>query len=98
MTKTTKLPLAENIRFLQRSRNYTRKQLAGFIGVKTATLSAWLDGRSRPKIEDLLEIVNHFKITLDVLVRTDMKKWYVVRTDYKLEKIVEQGPKLVIEQ
>ena len=92
----SKLPLTENIRFLQRSRNYTRAQLAGFIGVKTATLSDWLDGRSRPRIEELLQIADHFKISLDVLVRTEMKKWYVVRKDYKLEKIVEQGPKLII--
>jgi transcriptional regulator with XRE-family HTH domain len=92
------LPIAENIRFLQKSRNYTWAQLAGLIGVKTCALSAWLDGRCRPRIDELLSIADHFDITLDVLVRTNMRKWYVVRTDHKMEKIVEQGPKLVIEK
>lgn len=94
----SEIHIAENIRFLQRSRNYTRAQLAGFIGVKTCALSSWLDGRAQPRMNDLIKLVEHFDITLDVMVRTDMKKWYVVRTGYKLEKIVEQGPKLVIEK
>ena len=98
MTNRKEIHLAENIRFLQKSRNYTRAQLACIIGVKTATLSSWLDGRARPRIEEQLEIADHFEINLDVLVRTEMKKWYVARSDFKLERIVEQGPKLIVQK
>ena len=94
----TEIFISKNIQFLKTSRNYTREQLAGMIEVKTCALSAWLDGRARPKIEELIKIADHFDITIDVLVRTDMKRWYVARSDFKLERIVEQGPKLIVQK
>ena len=95
---TGEIFITKNLQFLKNSRNYTREQLAAVIGVKKCALSAWLDGRSKPRVEELIKIADHFDITLDVLIRTDMKRWYVVRTGYKLEKIVEQEPKLIIEK
>jgi transcriptional regulator with XRE-family HTH domain len=72
--------------------------MAGMLDVTCCALSSWLEGRARPKLEELVKIAEHFDITLDVLVRTDIKKWYVVRDGFNLERIVEQGPKLVIEK
>jgi len=80
-----------NIIWLRKQHNLTQHQLANFLGIKQSLLGAWEEGRSVPQYADLLNIADYFKVLADTLLRTDMKKGYVVDKTYAIK------PRLTIE-
>jgi len=80
-----------NIIWLRKQHNLSQQQLANLLEVNRSLLGAWEEGRAVPRYEQLLAVADYFKVLVDTLLRTDMKKGYVV------DKIYEVKPRLTIE-
>lgn len=83
--------ITANLKFLRHSHNYTRKQICNLLGIGLRAWDSYTEGRAVPKLEKLVGIADYFRITLDDLVRADLKKWYIVRENKYMEKLtIEQ--------
>lgn len=62
----------KNIRKIRNVRNMSQQAFADIFDLKRATLGAYEEGRSEPKIDTLLKIANHFSITVDDLLTKEL--------------------------
>lgn len=69
-----KLTIGENISFFLNCRNMTEGQLSNRMGVPAEMVSRWEAGESLPHLYYLINLADIFEITLDELIRTDMKQ------------------------
>ena len=63
-----KILVAERIRELMKLENLTQVALAGKIGVKQNTISAWVLGKKEPSIHSLWLLADYFGVEIDYLV------------------------------
>lgn len=86
---TTNEKVRANIRWLRKQHNFSQQQLADVIEVKRPLLAAWEEGRSVPQNDHLIAISDYFSVSVDELLRHELKKYYV--------RQVMLLPKLIIE-
>ena len=55
----------ENIRFLRKKRGWTQEMFSKKIGIKRSLVGAYEEGRSDPRLNNLLKICDTFNISLD---------------------------------
>ena len=55
----------ENIRFLRKKRGWTQEMFSKKIGIKRSLVGAYEEGRSDPRLNNLLKICDIFNISLD---------------------------------
>ncbi|HUS02955.1 MAG TPA: helix-turn-helix transcriptional regulator [Chitinophagaceae bacterium] len=58
----TKEIFSSNLRIKKEELKLTQGQLANSLGVKRATVAAWLEGRSAPRLEDTPKLIEVFEI------------------------------------
>ena len=64
-----------NIRFLRERKQFSQESFAQLIGIKRITLHALESGRTKnPTAADLLKFSEHFKISIDALMKVDLSK------------------------
>lgn len=63
-----KITVDERIRGLMKEENLTQVALAGKIGVKQNTVSAWVLGKKEPSIRSLWLLADYFGVDIDYLV------------------------------
>jgi len=74
-TKNQKLFWAENLKYLRNRRKQSQDELAALLGMTRAKLSAHENGMSKnPPLEDLVRIADHFRISVDALVKIDLAR------------------------
>ncbi|MFI2742671.1 helix-turn-helix domain-containing protein [Zhouia sp. PK063] len=61
-----------NIRKIRNVKNMSQQAFADIFDLKRATLGAYEEGRSEPKIDTLLKIANYFSITVDDLLKKEL--------------------------
>lgn len=66
--------LAENLKFLRKRRKKTQDDVAFTLQIKRSTLNGYENGIGEPKLEKLIILADYYKISIDNLVRTDLKK------------------------
>jgi DNA-binding XRE family transcriptional regulator len=66
--------IRSNIKALRTSKAMTQTELALAIDTKRATLGAWEEGRSEPKLNMVIAIANFFQISIDDLLKVDLTK------------------------
>lgn len=67
--------LKENLFFLRKGRKKTLKYMAAMLGLSGKTsYYAYEQGRAEPKIETLIKLSDFFNISIDKLIKTDLKQ------------------------
>jgi transcriptional regulator with XRE-family HTH domain len=65
--------LKTNLKWLRKRKNRTQEEVAFALAMKRATYSGYETGVGEPSLEKLLTIARYFRITLDGLVKTDLR-------------------------
>ncbi len=83
-----------NIKKIRGVKGLSQKSFAELFDLKRATLGAYEEGRSEPKIETLITIANYFSISIDSLLTSDLTVNELLRFKGDLtleaEKIVKE--------
>ncbi len=66
--------ISNNIGYLVKKNNLSQDDFGGLFDLKKGVINQYIQGKSLPKIETLQKICNHFDITLDELVNSDLSK------------------------
>jgi transcriptional regulator with XRE-family HTH domain len=66
---------SENIRFLRDKTKASQQKVADDISITRGRYATYEDGRSEPPIELLIKLSNHYKVSIDLLVSVDLKKY-----------------------
>jgi transcriptional regulator with XRE-family HTH domain len=66
--------LAENLKFLRKRRKKTQDDVAFVLQMKRSTLNGYENGVGEPKLEKLIILADYYRIRIDELVRTDLRK------------------------
>jgi len=61
-----------NIKKIRTVKNLTQQNFADLFNLKRATLGAYEEGRSEPKIENIIKVANYFSISIDDLLTRDL--------------------------
>ena len=62
----------ENIRFLRKKKGWTQEKFSKKIGIKRSLVGAYEEGRSDPRLNNLLKMCDVFKISLDNILKKDV--------------------------
>ena len=60
--------VADRIKFLRESRNYTQTDLAKQLGITRSSVNAWEMGISVPSTQYIVELASIFKVSTDFLL------------------------------
>lgn len=74
MTKIKAMYFGSNIQFLRKRKHISQADLATEIGIKRSSLSGYELGNSEPNFETLLRFSDFFKISIDKLLKLDLRK------------------------
>ena len=64
----------ENIRHLRKKKGWTQEKFSNKIGIKRSLVGAYEEGRSDPRLNNLLKMCEVFSISLDNILRKDVSK------------------------
>ncbi len=64
----------ENIRFLRKKKGWTQEKFSKKIGIKRSLVGAYEEGRSDPRLNNLLKMCDVFSISLDNILKKDVSK------------------------
>tara|TARA_B100001057_G_scaffold436227_1_gene467133 strand:- start:10725 stop:11489 length:765 start_codon:yes stop_codon:yes gene_type:complete len=64
----------ENIRFLRKKKGWTQEKFSKKIGIKRSLVGAYEEGRSDPRLNNLLKMCEVFQISLDNILKNDISK------------------------
>jgi|TARA_B100001094_G_scaffold332300_1_gene403793 transcriptional regulator with XRE-family HTH domain len=62
----------ENIRFLRKKKGWTQEKFSKKIGIKRSLVGAYEEGRSDPRLSNLLKMCDVFSISLDNILKKDV--------------------------
>ncbi len=74
-----------NLKTLRQYKGVSQQQLADALSIKRSTLSAWENGMSEPNIGMIVRIADHFRVSIDRLLRQDLREL----TRFELKRIEE---------
>lgn len=62
----------KNIKKIRSVKNLSQQAFADLFGLKRATLGAYEEGRSEPKIDTIIKVANYFSITIDDILTREL--------------------------
>lgn len=65
--------LAQNIKYLRENKGEMQKDIADLLSVSKQTASVYEKGEIEPDIAKLIMLADHFEITIDDLIRKDLR-------------------------
>ena len=66
--------LSQNLKYLRKKNNISQQALADKIGMSRSSIGDYERGRTEPDIDTLIKIVDYFDVSVDDLLRKDLKK------------------------
>ncbi len=66
--------VSQNIKYLRKTNGLTQEQFARRIGIKRSLVGAYEEARANPPLDKLKIIANSFHITVDSLIKHDIRK------------------------
>jgi transcriptional regulator with XRE-family HTH domain len=69
--------LADNLKFLRKRRKKTQDDVAFALEMKRSTLNGYENGIGEPKLTRLIALADYYRISLDELVRKDLRTYKV---------------------
>ena len=76
----------ENIRFLRKKKGWTQEKFSQKIGIKRSLVGAYEEGRSDPRLNNLLKMCDVFSISLDNILKKDISKPKSIIDIIKIER------------
>jgi transcriptional regulator with XRE-family HTH domain len=64
---------SENLKILRKRKHLTQDDLSSALGLNRATYSGYENGISSPSIDTIVSIANYYGITLDDLIKTELR-------------------------
>ena len=58
---------SKNLKYLREKKGLEQQELADNLGIPRSTLSCWETGVRTPKIEQIQEIADYFKVDIDII-------------------------------
>ena len=86
--------IGENIKKIRQAKKISQADFAAIFNLARPSVGAYEEGRSEPKIETLIQIANHFRISIDVLLTRELTVSEIYRFDLlnkKLNKVHQLG-------
>lgn len=65
--------LAQNLKYLREQKDLSQRELSDVLGFSSSAVTMWEQGRRSPDIETIIKLAEYFNITLDELVRKDLR-------------------------
>lgn len=84
------MDIGEQIKEHRKHGGWTQKELAERLNVSDKTISSWETGRTYPELTLLVELSELFNVSLDSLLRGDVKFVKKIDKDVRLKKYI--GP------
>jgi len=81
------LDIGEQIKEHRKHGGWTQKELAERLNVSDKTISSWETGRTYPELTLLVELSELFNVSLDSLLRGDVKVVKKIDKDVRLKKV-----------
>lgn len=79
-----------NIKYLLDKEKLTQKEFGDIFGLKQNVISTYIKGSAIPKLETILKICTHFKISIDDFIVKDLRKSnYSSNSSYYNDPIIE---------
>ena len=66
--------LVSNLKWLRRRRKRTQEEVAFALEMKRGTYSGYENGVGEPGIAKLLAVAQYYRISLDTLIKTDLRQ------------------------
>ena len=84
----------ENIRFLRKKKGWTQEKFSNKIGIKRSLVGAYEEGRSDPRLNNLLKMCEIFDISLDNILKNDVSNLleddYLKSQDQKVKVLLKK--------
>ncbi len=64
--------IGENIKKIRTAKSISQAEFAGLFNLARPSVGAYEEGRSEPKIETIIHIANHFRLSIDVLLTREL--------------------------
>ena len=68
------LMFSTNIQLLRKRRGRSQEDVAAHLEIKRSSLSGYENGTSEPPLKNLIKISDYYKVSIDYLVKYDLKK------------------------
>lgn len=66
--------LKTNLVLLRKRRKRTQEEVAFVLGLNRSTLNGYEHGVGQPNVERLIALAEYYRVSIDDLVRTDLRK------------------------
>ena len=87
----------KNIKKIRSVKGLSQQSFAEIFDLKRATLGAYEEGRSEPKIETIIKVANHFSISVDELLTHELTINQLLRFRDDMEAVIEKSAKEIFE-
>lgn len=85
--------IAENIRYLRKTRNMTLEELGKKLGKGLSTVGKWETGDSKPTLDVLIKLMCIFNVSLDNLIFVNLELY---SGDYSVSAFVNSNPDIKV--
>lgn len=65
--------LSQNLKYLREQKGLNQRDLAKLLGVSNGAIGMWETGEREPNIEMIVRLAEYFGVTLDDLIRKDLR-------------------------
>lgn len=66
--------ISVNIKYLYEQNNLTQNEFGELFGLKKGVIGTYVRGKTNPQVETIQKICEHFSISLDDFINTDLSK------------------------
>ena len=77
----------EKLQVLRRERGLSQENLAESIGISRQAIAKWESGRSYPDVNNLIQLSDLFKVSIDKLVRDEEYGWCSINKEAQINEI-----------
>ncbi len=81
--------LGENLKLLRKNKNLSQEELANELGLTRSSYSGYENSVAEPGLQTLLKISDFYQVSLDILVKEDLRKVDVNQLTNRIDKDLE---------
>ncbi len=74
--------LSKNIKKLRLFKSLNQTEFAALFDLKRSSIGAYEEGRAEPKLEALIKISDYFKLTIDEIVKAELKVNQIAKFEF----------------
>ena len=82
--------ISSNIGYLVKKKSISQDDFGGLFDLKKGVINQYTQGKSLPKIETLQKICNHFELSIDDFINSDLSIGKPYSSDNNQHKIVAE--------